>query len=58
VLPVSRVEAAQVCVGALLDPSALNKSVYMGKMQKGNKRSSSSDENVSSKFDILPTDAV
>jgi hypothetical protein len=57
VLPVSRVEAAQVCVGALLDPSALNKSVYMGKLQKG-KRSSSSDENVSSKFDILPTDAV
>lgn len=56
-LPVSRVEAAQVCVGALLDPSALNKSVYMGKLQKG-KRSSSSDENVSSKFDILPTDAV
>ena len=55
VLPVSRDEVAQVCVGALLDPNALNKSFYMGKRQRG-QRSSSVDENMSTKFAALPTD--
>jgi hypothetical protein len=50
--PVSRAEVAQVCVSALLDPHALNKSVYMGK-QKGTAR----DEDISAKFASLPNDS-
>lgn len=51
--PVSRAEAAQVCVSALLDPHALNKSVYIGK-QKGTAR----DEDISAKFAALPSDST
>jgi hypothetical protein len=49
--PVSRAEAAQVCVSALLEPNALNKSVYMTK-----KRSSTMEEDISAKFSSLSTD--
>mmetsp|Transcript_30723 Transcript_30723/g.73717 ORF Transcript_30723/g.73717 Transcript_30723/m.73717 type:complete len:771 (-) Transcript_30723:65-2377(-) len=50
--PVSRAEVAQVCVGALLDPKALNKSVYMSK-----KRSSAiDDEDISKKFAAVSSD--
>lgn len=52
-LPVSRADAAQVCVSALLDPNALNKSVYMTK-----KRSSSMDEDFSAKFLSVKADDV
>lgn len=55
VIPVARDEVAQVCVSALLDPSALNKSFYVSK--KGGK-SYRMDENIHSKFDSLPTDSV
>ncbi len=51
--PVSRAEAAQVCVSALLDSHALNKSVYIGK-RKGSAR----DEDISAKFAALPSDAT
>ena len=51
--PVSRAEAAQVCVGALLDPNALNKSVYMSK-----KRSRTiDDEDISKKFAAVSNDS-
>jgi hypothetical protein len=50
---VSRDEAAQVCVGALLDPNALNKSVYMSK-----KKSSNLEEDISAKFLSLPSDST
>ena len=50
-VPVSRAEVAQVCVGALLDPNALNKSIYMSK-----KRSNTLDEDFSEKFLSLPAD--
>jgi len=51
--PVSRAEAAQVCVSALLDPCALNKSVYMGK-----RKGSALDEDISAKFEALPPDST
>ena len=51
---VSRSEVAQVCVSALLDPNALNKSFYVSKKQKG--RSTTIDETISSKFLALSPD--
>lgn len=51
--PVSRAEAAQVCVSALLDPHALNKSVYIGK-----RKGTASDEDISAKFAALPNDST
>lgn len=50
--PVSRAEVAQVCVGALLDPNALNKSVYMSK-----KKSSVIEEDISKKFEAVKSDS-
>ena len=52
--PVSRAEVAQVCVGALLDPNALNKSVYVSK-----KRSRAiDDEDISKKFAAVSSDSL
>jgi hypothetical protein len=50
--PVSRADAAQVCVSALLDPEALNKSVYIGK-----RTGTGLDEDMSAKFAALPSDS-
>ena len=67
-IPVSRAEVAQVCVSALMDPYALNKSLYMSK--KTSRRGSDSfdldtrvvstidDEDISKKFEAIPTDGV
>jgi hypothetical protein len=55
-VPVSRSEVAQVCVSALMEPSALNKSVYMTK-----KKSVSNvwdEENISAKFEAITNDKV
>ncbi|KAG7346910.1 NADPH-binding protein [Nitzschia inconspicua] len=55
-VPVSRSEVAQVCVSALMDPAALNKSVYMTK-----KKSVSNvwdEEDISAKFVAIPNDPV
>ena len=49
----SRDEAAQVCVSALLDPNALNKSVYLSK-----KKSSNLDEDIPAKFGVIPGDSA
>jgi uncharacterized protein YbjT (DUF2867 family) len=51
---VSRADLAQVCVSALMDPSALNKSYYISMKRK----STSKDEDMSAKFSQLPADAV
>ncbi|KAL3938669.1 MAG: hypothetical protein SGBAC_006460 [Bacillariaceae sp.] len=52
--PVSRAEVAQICVGALLDSNALNKSVYMSK-----KRTSAiDDEDISRKFAAVKSDTL
>jgi len=51
---VSRADVAQVCVSALLDPHALNKSFYV--TQK--KVASSQDEDMSAKFAALPIDEI
>ena len=51
--PISRDEAAQVCVSALLDPNALNKSVYVCK-----KKSRSLEEDMSRKFAAIPSDST
>jgi len=54
IVPVSRAEVAQVCVSALLDPSALNKSVYMTKKKVvGNVLD---EEDISAKFEAIPYD--
>jgi hypothetical protein len=53
---VSRAEAAQVCVSALLDPNALNKSFYVSKKDK--KSIKSIDDDISAKFQALPVDHV
>jgi hypothetical protein len=53
---VSRAEVAQVCVSALLDPHALNKSLYISK--NNGQKSTSKDENISSKFSVLPPDTI
>ena len=50
--PVSRAEVAQVCVGALLDPNALNKSVCMSKRRS----STIEDEDISKKFAAVKSD--
>jgi hypothetical protein len=53
---VSRAEVAQVCVSALLDPNALNKSFYVSKRAK--KTASVLDESISAKFQALPADTT
>lgn len=60
-VPVSRAEVAQVCVSALLDPAALNKSVYMTKKRRRNRSSTRpvwDDEDISAKFEAIPSDAA
>lgn len=56
VTPVSRADVAQVCVSALLDPNALNKSFYMSKT-KYKSRGTANEEDISEKFKTLPRDA-
>ena len=51
----SRAEIAQVCVSALMDPYALNKSFYITK-KKG--AVSATDEDIRDKFQALPADVV
>lgn len=53
---ISRREAAEVCVSALLDPCALNKSFYVSK-QKG-QSSASIDESLTDKFRSLQADEM
>ena len=53
--PVSRAEVAQVCVSALLDPSALNKSFYVTKKKSAVRPT---DEDMKAKFKALPADVV
>jgi hypothetical protein len=55
VTAVSRSEVAQVCVAALMDPSALNKSMYMSKKKSG-RGIQAEDEDISMKFESIPTD--
>lgn len=55
VQPVSRAEVAQVCVSALLDPHALNKSLYISKKSG---QSTRKDEDISFKFSALPADTI
>lgn len=54
--PVSRADVAKVCVCALLDPHALNKSFYVSK--SGLEKTNSQGEELSSKFASLPMDQV
>ena len=42
-----------MCVSALLDSNALNKSVYMSKRKR-----SAMEENISAKFATLPRDMI
>jgi uncharacterized protein YbjT (DUF2867 family) len=53
-VPVSRSEVAQVCVSALMDPSALNKSVYMTKKKSVGR--AWDEEDISAKFEAIPSD--
>jgi uncharacterized protein YbjT (DUF2867 family) len=55
VLPVSRAEVAQVCASALLDPNALNKSLYVSKAKRKS-NNLSREEDMSSKFSQLQAD--
>jgi hypothetical protein len=55
VMPVSRAEAAQVCASALLDPNALNKSLYISKAKRQS-RDLSREEDMSLKFSELQPD--
>ena len=55
VTAMSRAEIAQVCVSALMDPYALNKSFYITK-KKG--AVSATDEDIRDKFQALPADVV
>jgi len=57
IVPVSRAEVAQVCVSALLDPSALNKCVYMTKKTVVGKNVLD-EEDISAKFEGIPTDII
>ena len=57
IVPVSRAEVAQVCVSALLDPSALNKCVYMTKKSVAGKNVLD-EEDISAKFEGIPTDII
>jgi NAD(P)H-binding len=56
--PVSRADVAKVCVSALLDPAALNKSFYVRKRKVSSSSSSRVDEDMSSKFAALPMDQI
>ena len=51
---VSRADVAQVCVSAILDPHALNKSFYVTKKNVGSEK----DEDMSAKFAALPMDEI
>jgi hypothetical protein len=51
---ISRADIAQICVQALLDPNALNKSFYVHRTEKA----ASTLEDLTSKFASLPTDTV
>lgn len=51
---VSRADVAKICVSALLEPHALNKSFYVGKKKRG----SQDDEDMSAKFSALPMDQI
>jgi hypothetical protein len=55
VMPVSRAEVAQVCASALLDPNALNKSLYVSKAKRKS-NDLSREEDMSSKFSELQPD--
>lgn len=55
VKPVSRAEVAQVCVSALLDPNALNKSFYVS---NNDSSPSTFNETISAKFSALHKDPV
>lgn len=57
VTPVSRAEVAQVCASALLDPHALNKSLYVSKSERKS-QDLTREEDMSSKFSMLPSDAT
>jgi hypothetical protein len=57
IVPVSRAEVAQVCASALLDPNALNKSLYVSKAKRKSK-DLSREEDMSSKFSELQADPV
>lgn len=54
-MPVSRAEVAQVCAEALLDPNALNKSLYMGKAKRKS-QDLAREKDLSSKFAVVPPD--
>lgn len=54
---VSRDDVAQVCVEALLDPNALNKSFYLSK-KESNQAIVPADEDISAKFSKLPMDSI
>jgi hypothetical protein len=56
IVPVSRAEVAQVCVSALMDPCALNKSVYMTK-KKSVRGNVWEEEDISAKFEVIPNDS-
>jgi hypothetical protein len=57
VMPVSRAEVAQVCASALLDPNALNKSLYVSKA-KWKSNDLSREEDMTLKFSELQPDAA
>lgn len=54
-MAVSRAEVAQVCAEALLDPNALNKSLYMSKAKRKS-QDLQREEDLSSKFAVVPPD--
>jgi hypothetical protein len=54
-MAVSRAEVAQVCAEALLDPNALNKSLYMSKRKRKSK-DLQREEDLSSRFAVVPPD--
>jgi hypothetical protein len=54
--PVSRADVAKICVSALLDPDALNKSFYVSKKNQGS--SMNPDEDMHDKFAALSIDKV
>jgi uncharacterized protein YbjT (DUF2867 family) len=54
--PVSRADVAKICVSALLDPDALNKSFYVSKKKQGS--SMNPDEDMHEKFAALSIDKV
>ena len=54
IVPISRADIAQICVQALLDPNALNKSFYAYHADS----SSTTTADISTKFATLPNDSV